>query len=620
MKAFFQKQIALFVVIACSLPSIFFLSCKKDIKQDHETTTIAEQKPDLTTKVSSSVSGFVTDHNNAAVVGANVKAGTVTMLTDRYGYFEIKNVEVIKEAATVTVTYPGYFKATKTYMAEEGKSAFFRIKLLQKTIVGTVSANAGGGVSLSNGTNISFPANAVKDVSSGTTYSGTVSIAAQYIDPTSEELINIMPGDLRGINTDGYMKGLTSYGMIAVELLGDAGQLLQIADGKKSTLIMPIPIDALGTAPATIPLWHFDENNGIWIEEGTATKSGNNYIGDVGHFSSWNIDVPNATIPVSFTVTDSLNRPLTNLRADIIAISPGSWGHCGGFVNPSGYVSVPVTANTQYRLELYYGCGSLVFSTIFSVDNQPVSLGNIIVSNNHLAYISGIATDCNNIPLAGRIFISGDNNYSITNTNTDGSYGVYVNVCSDSLNLALFADNPAVSQQGAPQNITLVAGQNMNINLQACGIITDKYFDFVINGRQFSWDGSIGEANVSQYSDSAEIFMTVSTLEVLNPPYSGNFNIHFFNMGSNASINNPTYLHTLSINCFPDIPPDIQPLSWNTGLSSVTVNLTELGFSGQFITGSFFGQLYNYQHTAGGYLPDLSMPYNISCNFRLRRW
>lgn len=41
-----------------------------------------------------------------------------------------------------------------------------------------------------------------------------------------------MPGDLRGIDTDGYMKGLTTYGMAAVELTGAGGESLQIADGK----------------------------------------------------------------------------------------------------------------------------------------------------------------------------------------------------------------------------------------------------------------------------------------------------------------------------------------------------------------------------------------------------
>ncbi len=65
--------------------------------------------PDFATKVTSSVSGFVTDQNDAAVAGAFVSVGSMTTTSDRYGYFAVKNVDVVKEAATVTVTYTGYF-------------------------------------------------------------------------------------------------------------------------------------------------------------------------------------------------------------------------------------------------------------------------------------------------------------------------------------------------------------------------------------------------------------------------------------------------------------------------------------------------------------------------------
>lgn len=131
MKTILQRNTAQHLsILAVSLLLVFFLSCKKDMHSD--TQEVPGQKPDLSTKVTSSVSGFVTDHNDAAVVGAAVKVGIANAITDRYGYFEIKNAQVVKEAATVTVMYAGYFKAIKTYMAMEGKAAFFRIKLLQK--------------------------------------------------------------------------------------------------------------------------------------------------------------------------------------------------------------------------------------------------------------------------------------------------------------------------------------------------------------------------------------------------------------------------------------------------------------------------------------------------------
>jgi ABC-type sulfate transport system permease subunit len=101
-----------------------------------------------------------------------------------------------------------------------------------------------------------------------------------------------MPGNLTGITINNEQKILQTYGMIAVEMEGSSGEALNIAGSKQATISFPIPSAMLANAPATIPLWHFDETIGVWKEEGTATKQGNAYVGVVTHFSFWNCDVP----------------------------------------------------------------------------------------------------------------------------------------------------------------------------------------------------------------------------------------------------------------------------------------------------------------------------------------
>ena len=44
------------------------------------------------------------------------------IFTDEYGFFEIKNVQVVKTAAVVTVTKIGYFKGIKTFGATADKA------------------------------------------------------------------------------------------------------------------------------------------------------------------------------------------------------------------------------------------------------------------------------------------------------------------------------------------------------------------------------------------------------------------------------------------------------------------------------------------------------------------
>ena len=95
------KTIALFSVI--TVYAFFICSCKKETGS----ITNGETPPDLITKVTSSVSGFITDENEAAVNGAPVTVGNTNTTTDKYGYFEVKNAQVVKEAAVVTVNQPG---------------------------------------------------------------------------------------------------------------------------------------------------------------------------------------------------------------------------------------------------------------------------------------------------------------------------------------------------------------------------------------------------------------------------------------------------------------------------------------------------------------------------------
>ena len=115
--------IAVFLILAVA----GIVSCQKELTGD----SIAPNPtlpPDLVTQVTSSVaSGFVTDEAGAAINGALVRVGSTTTTTNKYGYFEVKNVRVVQNAAVVIASKPGYFNGIKTYIAKGGKGAFFRI-------------------------------------------------------------------------------------------------------------------------------------------------------------------------------------------------------------------------------------------------------------------------------------------------------------------------------------------------------------------------------------------------------------------------------------------------------------------------------------------------------------
>ena len=586
----------LFLLVTTSL---IFFACKKNIYPDVVPETPAVVTPiDFTTKVNSNVSGFVTNENNLPVLGATVKVGSVTTTTNRFGFFEVKNVQVVKTAATVTVVNSGYFNGIKTYMAEDGKSAFFRIKLLPKTSVGTI-ASASGGTATSNGVKVSLPANAVVNAATNVAYTGNIAVAIKFINPTSTEINNIMPGDLRGIDGNSNLKLLTSYGMAAVELTGSAGELLQIATGKKATLTMPIPASILASSPASIPLWYFDEAKGLWKEEGSATKTGSEYIGDVSHFSFWNCDLPNAIVPLSFTVVNSSGSPLNNGYVEITPTSIGSVGHAGGYLNASGYVSLFVTPNTSYQLSLFSnhcGVSAPFYTQNFTVTTLPVSLGTITINNaSNNAIINGTATNCNNTPLSnGRVYIYANNIYSEISVSTNASFSFVRQLCNGPENVQIIAEDLTTNQVGVPQQFTIVSGTNNVGNLQACGTSTTQFINFTVNGNSTNF--TTPTSGFNQYLIANNIYLYGYN----NSQQSGNASLSFGNNGIGLNTIQP--LNHFSASVISDSTYAPNPIN---------VAITEYGAVGQYISGNFSGIV------RGTNPPNTN--YNVVCSFRMKR-
>jgi hypothetical protein len=83
---------------------------------------------------------------------------------------------------------------------------------------------------------------------------------------------------------------LGSFGAFHILPRDANGQPLTMAAGKQASVSLPIQPGQLGVAPATIPLFHYDESSGNWLEDGTLTRSGNRYVGQITHFSVFNAD------------------------------------------------------------------------------------------------------------------------------------------------------------------------------------------------------------------------------------------------------------------------------------------------------------------------------------------
>ena len=503
---------------------IMFTSCKKDPIVEDLTPPIDTTRNFI--NVNTSVAGQVVDINNAAISDATVSFGTETTTTDANGIFKFENVTVPENRAFVKVEKVGFFHGSRTFFAYANQRSNVKISLLEKTIQGNVDMT-GGTISTPEGVKLEFPANAIADAN-GNLYTGTVQVAAQYLDPTADNLSSIMPGDLRGITTDNVEEGLTSYGMVAVELLGSSGELLNVADGKTVQLTMPVASGQTSSAPAEIPLWFFDETNGVWKEEGKATLQGNEYVGEVSHFTFWNCDVNWDLIYLDGSVLlDGVNLEGAYV---CLTFDNNGWeiAACDG-TNSGGIFSGQVPTNTTFTLNVYSGSFNNCVNAIHTqqvgpftadVTLDPINIVPSTISDNVMK-VTGTLVDCDNNPVTNgyaKIKLGLEDYYAYT---TDGTIDYTFTHCGTATEVEIVAvDLDDVTQSDV---VSYTVASTIDIGeVQAC-ITLAEYVTYEFDGITYTLTkavsitksdtiGMADQQNIYGFSINNQYYMYLTTL------------------------------------------------------------------------------------------------------------
>ncbi|MGB8509414.1 MAG: hypothetical protein WCD76_13575 [Pyrinomonadaceae bacterium] len=138
------------------------------------------------------------------------------------------------------------------------------------------------------GMQVEIPADGLRDPN-GKRAVGNVEIAVSTVDLLSPEQ---MPGDFTVREPGGGTKVMQSYGAGTVEITNN-GQRFNLKPGTTAKVTIPVDASQLATGapiPPTIPLLSYNERDGVWEQEGTATLQGNAYVAQVKHFSAINTD------------------------------------------------------------------------------------------------------------------------------------------------------------------------------------------------------------------------------------------------------------------------------------------------------------------------------------------
>ncbi len=570
-----KKNLILTFVSFLVLSFLVFYGCK-----DNSTNPPVENGNET---VSTTISGSVLDESNAPVSGALVESAGQTTTTNGNGSFLFSGIQVPKNRFVVNVTKSGYFRGSYSDAPAANGTSTIKIYLMEAGVTETIDASTGGEAALQNGSKVVLNSNSVA-ASDGSAYSGNVNLSLGYLDPTSENFSSLVPGgDMQAQRSDDSQATLYSYGIIRVQMKGDAGQDLNLKSGTQSEITVDIPSSIASNAPSTIPLWYYDESTGIWKEEGTATKQGDKYVGTVSHFSDWNCDVPEGTATISGLVVDCNNQPVQGISVHV--------GQVNLITGVDGRFERRVPANTAFEVQV-------LGSSNFGLGSDPVSVSALTEGSTHdvgtlhvdcPSYVKGLIK-CGTTVKYGQVAISWDGGYNVQYTGSDGSFNLAADIDKPALLSVYTFDGSYTSM-----NITTpsVRGNSLDLGtIQVCEQVQTGDNKFTVTGSGYNNTTLTFASDTNQvfgYFDPADSMSFVYMYKIVNTDTTLLwFTFYGANTGTPSDITIYFYHNNEIFYAFAGVPN-----------SSVTLNVTNYGGIGGLIEGTFSGALTTYMGGAG---------------------
>jgi len=349
------------------------------------------------------VMGRVLDEAGNPIAFVNMKIGPQTKLTDFNGAFLFEDATIFEKSGYITATKAGYFNGSRTFITKPGGNNI-EIRMLRTKTAGSFNSTTGGTVTFEN-VQLQFPPNAI--TLDNSLYSGNVKVYANYIDPASDQFYEEMPGNLIG-NQNGNIRGLASFGMIAIKMQTGSGLELQFAAGQSVSASFPLSTEMLNNALDTIDLWSFDETQGIWIDQGEAIKMGNVYVAQLPHFSFWNCDRPWKAVFLNGTVKDENDNPISGA---ILTVSNPDVGSSSDVTNGLGQFGGLVPADMELFTSVDYACGTSLINLLNNLLIGPYNSDTVTLIQNvtlpAIRTVIGSVEYCGGVPLQNGYIISG---------------------------------------------------------------------------------------------------------------------------------------------------------------------------------------------------------------------
>lgn len=310
---------------------------------------IVEETP-ICTVGDAALEGILKD-STTGVALANVKVsiGGCATTTDEQGFYTLQNIAV-NERAIVTFKSDGYYTnskimSIKQYLDETTLTPNYLEFAIDK--YGAQNNDYSQNEKLwQYSFGIKIPGGIYTD-SNGNDYTGNVIASVAYEDVSTDKGRDAFPGAYEGKNSNGVVVPFVSYGFMVIDLNDETGAVLGTSDD------IILTFNSAGATIEIIPLWYYDYTQGIWIEEGYATRlPDGKYGGTISHPGTWSLSQPIEDAPGIYTdrIVYTDGTPVKNLR--VYAVGK-NWIRTDLDTDENGVFEIEVIPDSNFQLKAY---------------------------------------------------------------------------------------------------------------------------------------------------------------------------------------------------------------------------------------------------------------------------
>lgn len=352
-----------------------------------------------------SVTVLVRSSQGVTLTGAKVTVGGVSADADSNGVAKLAGVPAGSDVV-VQVSKTGFVTQAlrTTVSATTGASLQVLLQAVKETQLVSDITLAQVLMAETLGASLTLPENAFVDAA-GKAATGKATIHLTPWDINGSDL-QAMPGNGKAKDSSGAFVDLISAGMMSVEVFDAQGNKLQLASGKKAKIRMDLPYDSIGGTKlqegSEIPMWHFDEAQGLWVEEGkgTVVASQSSPVGlaveaEVAHFSTWNWDFKfNNPNTLQVKCVDENNQDAECNVVANVTLGDGSKLTKSSSLPVSGSTIINLPTDGAIVWEATTAGGLVGMASSGVSGSVVIKLGAPLTSNFVTCQKSGVATAC----------------------------------------------------------------------------------------------------------------------------------------------------------------------------------------------------------------------------------